>query len=179
MSGYITLKKVNIIKPMNSIEALNAGYRTVDTATTSAPIDGFEFKYKDGPFAWMSKDEFEKEYRKDNKMSFGYAIESLRQEGLVAREGWMDKGIFIFVRPSDKLSVDFIINKVKSLPKFLKFYYEGDYSDPKNNDTPVLKKDIFVEFTDYLCMKDADGTIINGWTPSAQDVMACDWVMLD
>jgi hypothetical protein len=38
-------------------------------------------------------------------MDFGKAIEALKQGKLVAREGWNGKGMFIFQRPSDTISI--------------------------------------------------------------------------
>ncbi|WP_262482542.1 DUF2829 domain-containing protein [Bacteroides neonati] len=42
-----------------------------------------------------------------------------------------------------------------------------------------LKKDDVVKFTAYLCMKAADGTIVNGWLASQSDMLANDWMIFE
>lgn len=49
-------------------------------------------------------------------LSFGEAVEHARAGKLIARIGWNGKGMFVFIRPSDELTVEMIVNKVKSLP---------------------------------------------------------------
>lgn len=110
-------------------------------------------------------------------LNFGEALEAVKEGKLVSREGWNGKGMFIFQRPSDELSVDFIINKVKSLPQSLKNYFSGRYYN--ENDIEVDTKDIVVKFTAYLCMKAADGTIVNGWLASQTDMLSNDWCILE
>jgi hypothetical protein len=97
-------------------------------------------------------------------MNFGQAIELLKQGKLVARNGWNGKGMFIFQRPADNLTVDFIVNKVKSLPQSLKDHY----SATRNMEDTI-------HFNAYLCMKAADNTIVNGWLASQTDMLANDW----
>jgi hypothetical protein len=113
-------------------------------------------------------------------LNFGQAIEALKEGKRVARDGWNGKGMFIFERPADELSVDFIINKVKSLPKSLKDYYISQFAftinEKENGKSP---EDIKVKFTPYLCMKAADGTIVNGWLASQTDMLSEDWCILD
>jgi len=100
-------------------------------------------------------------------MNFGEAIEALKQNKLAARSGWNGKGMFIFMRPSDELDVDFI-PKVKSLPDSVKDYL-----------TKNAVSGAKIPFTAYLCMKAADGTIVNGWLASQTDMLAEDWSVLD
>lgn len=110
---------------------------------------------------------------KANTLTFGQALESLKHGSLVCRTGWNGKGMFIFMRPSDELDVNFIINTVKSLPSSLKKYYEVQESNP--NQESIGK----VKFTAYLCMKAADGTIVNGWLASQTDMLAEDWQVFE
>ena len=35
-----------------------------------------------------------------------------------------------------------------------------------------------VKFTAYLCLKAADGTIVNGWLASQSDMLSNDWIVL-
>ena len=112
-------------------------------------------------------------------IDFGHALAAVKEGKLAARQGWNGKGMFIFQRPADELSVDFIVNKVKSLPQALKDYFNGQYSDAETETSIIPQSEVTVKFTAYLCMKAADGSITNGWGPSQPDLLATDWVILD
>lgn len=109
-------------------------------------------------------------------LSFGEALELAKHGKMVQREGWNGKGMFIFMRPADELHIDMVIDKVKSLPQSVKDYFKQDVmSDSGERIYPADENDK-VKFTSYLCMKAADGTIVNGWLASQTDMLACDWV---
>lgn len=114
------------------------------------------------------------------KGTFGMAVEAAKKGKLIARSGWNGKGMFVFVRPSDTLSADFIINKVKSLPQSLKDYYFKQFSfsegEKERGNDP---ESYLVTFTEYFCMKAADGTIVNGWLASQTDMLAEDWIIIE
>jgi hypothetical protein len=116
----------------------------------------------------------------NENLDFGKALEALKEGKRVARKGWNGKGMFIFMRPADKLHVDMVVDKVKSLPQSVKDYY---LKDLLNHDTgerlPSAGPDDVVEFTAYLCMKTADGSIVNGWLASQTDILSEDWTILD
>lgn len=110
--------------------------------------------------------------------TFGQALESLKRGHLVTRKGWNGKGMFIFMRPADELHVGFVAKDIKSLPQKVKDYYYQDCVD--ENDNPIeLEKDDTVKFTAYICMKAADGTIVNGWLASQTDMLANDWMIFE
>lgn len=109
---------------------------------------------------------------------FGQAIVSMNQGQLVTRKGWNGKGMFIFLRPADKLHVRFVATSIKSLPQRVKDYYMQDYIDDKGNAIDLADNDV-VNFTPYLCMKAADGTIVNGWLASQSDMLANDWMIFE
>lgn len=102
--------------------------------------------------------------------TFGQALESLKRGHLVARKGWNGKGMFIFMRPEDSLSTNMIVNQVKSLPESFKRWVANNYGDSETDR---------IKFTAYLCMKAADGTIVNGWLASQTDMLANDWVIVE
>lgn len=104
-------------------------------------------------------------------MTFGEAIEELKKGNLVTRQGWNGKGMFIFQRPADELKLDFVVSTVKSLPQKVKDYYANTFSGY----APFAGQEPTVEFTAYLCMKAADGSIVNGWLASQTDMLAEDW----
>lgn len=91
-------------------------------------------------------------------MKFGEALEAVKEGKLIARSGWNGKGMFVFQRPEDWLSTDMIVNKVKSFKKYVNDYYDV-------TETNMIK------FCAYLCMKDANDNIVNGW-------LADDWMVV-
>lgn len=107
-----------------------------------------------------------------SKLTFGEAVEAVKQGELISREGWNGKGMFVFQRPSDELTVGFILDKVKSLPESLKKSFKNKV------ETNDLTEDTKVKFTAYLCMYAADGSIVNGWMASQTDMLSNDWCIL-
>ncbi|MBK5721326.1 DUF2829 domain-containing protein [Dysgonomonas sp. Marseille-P4677] len=108
--------------------------------------------------------------------TFGQALESIKHGFLVTRKGWNGKGMFIFMRPADEIRVDIVVNSVKSLPYAVKEYFKQDIGDTPANDIPATD---VVKFTAYLCMKAADGTIVNGWLASQTDMLSEDWMLFN
>lgn len=102
-------------------------------------------------------------------MKFGEALEAVKEGKLIARSGWNGKGMFVFQRPEDWLSTDMIVNKVKSLPDSFKKYVNDYYDITETN---------MIKFCSYLCMKDANGNIVNGWLASQSDMLADDWMVV-
>lgn len=141
--------------------------------------EGYVIEYFDGHESWLPKTSFELLYKEFTNLNFGQAIEALKEGGLVCRKGWNGKGMFIFMRPSDSLNYDFIINKVKSLPNTLKNHYNGIVQSGVNEETKENLLQTDVKFTSYLCMLAADGTIVNGWLASQTDMLAEDWCILE
>lgn len=102
--------------------------------------------------------------------TFGQALESLKRGHLVTRKGWNGKGMFIFMRPEDSLPTNMIVNQVKSLPESFKIWVSDNYGDAETDK---------IKFTAYLCMKAADGTVVNGWLASQTDMLANDWMIFE
>lgn len=100
----------------------------------------------------------------ESKLNFGQALEAVKEGKLIAREGWNGKDMFVFQRPADTLDATFIQN-VKSLPQKVKDYFSLGQ--------------VRVKFTAYLCMKNAQGEIMNGWAATQTDMLAEDWTILD
>jgi len=111
-------------------------------------------------------------------LTFGDALQAAKYGWLISREGWNGKGMFVFVRPADKIHIEDVVYKIKSLPQSVKDYFLQDLLYEKGNRHPAEADDM-VEFTAYLCLKAADGTIVNGWLASQTDILAHDWCVLD
>jgi hypothetical protein len=166
------------VKIVEAVE-MNAVDASIMRYNVNAHIgDGYEVTYGDGYKSWTPKDVFDKAYRQIDNLTFGLAIEALKLGKRVARQGWNGKGMFIFMRPADELNIEFVVNKIKSLPQSVKDFYKQDIIDENGNQLPINDDDI-VKFTSYLCMKAADGSIVNGWLASQTDILSEDWVILD
>lgn len=108
-------------------------------------------------------------------MVFGEAVEALKEGKLVTRQGWNGKGMFLFMRPSDEIPISFVVKGMKSLPQSVKDYFYQDCVD-ENGKELILEDSDTVKFTAYICMKAADGSIVNGWLASQTDILATDWI---
>ena len=108
------------------------------------------------------------ELQEDCTGTFGQAIGSLCHGKLVARKGWNGKGMFLFMRPFDSLDDKFVIDTMKSAP----FNYKEWLKNHPSEDGRVL-------FREYICMKAADGSVVNGWLASQTDMLSDDWEIVD
>ena len=62
-----------------------------DTKLHKAGEDGYKVRYPDGYESWSPKGVFEEAYRPTDCMSFGLAIEAMKNGKKVARRGWNGK----------------------------------------------------------------------------------------
>jgi hypothetical protein len=143
-NGVLIYKVTNVTSEYYSVEIRTQEY----TCTGVLPV----------------KDQDDFELIEKKTFDFGKALTLLKEGKLVSREGWNGKKMFVFMRPSDNLSKDFIIEKVKSLPKSFKDFV-----------TKYPFKDNNIKFNSYLCLKSANDEIINGWSASQTDMLAEDW----
>lgn len=181
MENYIGVKQIKA-KPMNRKEyndyrgwELPSNENGEDEGYLVEYIDGGQSNHPNhsGYISWSPKDVFNKAYRKTTGLTFGLALEAVKQGKLIAREGWNGKGMFVFQRPEDMLSPTMIVDKVKSLPDSVKEYFKQFKA---KNEGDIEQG---VRFTSYLCMKAADGSIVNGWLASQTDMLAEDWTIVE
>ncbi|PEF03455.1 hypothetical protein COM97_27335 [Bacillus thuringiensis] len=85
-------------------------------------------------------------------MTFGQAIEALKQNKKVARKGWNGKGMFVYFVPAN------------SYPTM----------------TDVAKKEFgdMAHYNPYFAIKTVVGTI-STWVPSVGDCLAEDWEVVE
>lgn len=100
--------------------------------------------------------------------TFGQAIGSLKNGFLVRRQGWNGKGMFLFMRPWCVLDDKTIINDVKSLPYNFKEWVKAHPNDARQR-----------VFSEYIFLKAADGSIVNGWQASQTDMFTDDWELVN
>lgn len=86
-------------------------------------------------------------------MDFGEAVRHLKHGGKVAREGWNGKGMFLFLVPGSR----FTVNRAP----LLGIYPEGTE----------------IDYHAHIDMKTAQGYVVP-WLASQADVLAEDWVVV-
>jgi len=113
-------------------------------------------------------------------LSFGAAIEAVKNGELIAREGWNGKGMFVFMRPADLLDCDMIMHKVKSLPQSFKQHITAKFAHTASEEEKGKgPKDTHIEFSAYLCLySDPHKKVNNAWVASTGDLMAEDWYIV-
>lgn len=113
---------------------------------------------------------------KTKDLTFGQAVDLINKGELVCREGWNGKKMFIFKRPHDNIDISVVPN-IKSLPQKVKDYFINEFAGGKthfDSGNPIQ-----IHFGEYLCMKDAQGNIVNGWLASQTDILADDWQVFE
>lgn len=88
------------------------------------------------------------------RFDFGLAIHALRSGERVARAGWNGKGMFLFLVPGSRFSVN--------RPPLLGIYPEGT----------------MIDYQPHIDMKTAQGTVVP-WLASQGDVLADDWEIVE
>ena len=118
-------------------------------------LDGREGNVKGyaGYVSWSPKEVFERAYRPIDGLTFGLAIEAMKQGKKVARAGWIGKGMFLFLVPGSTF-------KVNRAP-LLGIYPEGTE----------------INYCPHIDMKTADGKVVP-WLASQTDMLAEDWNIL-
>jgi hypothetical protein len=107
MDKYIGTKIVRA-EPMTVIEAQKLLQRKIKPAVY-ADDDGYLVGYGDGYQSWSPKDVFEKAYRPITGMTFGLALEALKDKHRVYRAGWHSKGMWISLVEPDEYAVAGVI----------------------------------------------------------------------
>ena len=68
--------------------------------------EGYHVVYPDGYESWCPKAQFEAAGRPIDGMTFGQAIEAMKQGKKVARSGWNGKGMFLWLKPSTNIKAE-------------------------------------------------------------------------
>jgi hypothetical protein len=104
-----------------------------------------------------------------NLLSFGQAIEALKQGKIVARNGWNGKGMFIFLNKgniafnSPHVTDDTINGPIEGVSAEL--FNIGDYGT--------------VTRLPNLNMRAATGSTVTGWLASQTDILSEDWCIVE
>lgn len=158
MKQFIGVKLIHA-KPMTRTE-YNA-YRGWELPADENGSDaGFLVEYLDGGKAntpdhagyvsWSPEDVFNRAYKPTDGMSFGLAVEAMKQGFKVSREGWNGKGMFLYYVTADYYPV--------KMPAAKSFFGENS----------------LVPYRDYIAMKTVNNDVVP-WVASQTDILANDW----
>jgi len=158
MKNYLGVKIV-------SAEPAIRGWNAEEAKQMSAEMmeEGYKVVYEDGYTSWSPKSVFEKAYRVTDGLTFGLAIEAMRQGKCIARKGWNGKGMFVCKQVPAEIYCN-IIPKMSSLPQKAKdILFDRDKSIFYQNQMIIVK---------------ADNTI-DSWVASSSDTFAEDWQIVE
>lgn len=99
-----------------------------------------------------------------HQMTFGDAIEVLKQGGAIRRRGWNGKGLFVIKQVPAHIESD-IITKMQSLPQSAKDL--------------ILKSKGFIDYMSQCLIYNENTGRADSWVPSISDVFAEDWEIVE
>jgi hypothetical protein len=127
----------------------------------------------EGYISWSPRDVFDRAYRPVERMTFGQAIEALKEGKRVARAGWNGKGMWLW------------LNKGVFDGELMGFH---DGTQPGMNHTSTIDGVRLGLFEAHLRgshtrlpninMRAASGATVTGWLASQTDMLAEDWEIL-
>lgn len=112
-----------------------------------------------GYISWSPKDVFDRAYRPTSGMSFGLAIEALKDGKRVARAGWNGPGQWVALGKGES-----------SLPAESFWNIHTRQFARDNGGTAAVRS--------YLILKTAQDDIMMGWAPSQSDALSDDWYIV-
>ena len=157
MNYYIGLKQIHAT-PMNRADynilrgwELPTDENGEDDGYLVEYLDGGQANHADyqGYISWSPKEVFERAYRQTEGLTFGFAIELLKQGQKLSRKGWNGQGMFIYW-----------VSAGAYPPKMP---VADDYFEGKD-----------VPYRDYIAMKTVNDEVVP-WVASQTDMLAEDW----
>lgn len=156
---YIGSKVLNA-KPMNLLDYNNLrgwdlpndedgtseGYLVEYLDGGKANVEGF-----DNYVSWSPREQFERAYHVNGELTFSDALLLLKGGLSIARKGWNEKDMFLFLVEGSSFEVN--------RPPLLGIFPEGTR----------------VDYHAHIDMKNADGQIVP-WVPSQTDLLTNDWL---
>ena len=91
---------------------------------------------------------------KNEKLSFGQALEKLKEGKKLSRKGWNGKGMFIYYVP------------------------QGNYPPTTNPEQEIINEDGLVPYQEYIAFKTRESTVVP-WVASQTDILSNDWVVVE
>ena len=165
------------VKQINAMPMTRAEYNLlrgwIVPADENPDDDGYLVEYVDGGKAnhpdfagyisWSPKDVFERAYRQVFGLTFGMAIEALKQGCKVARAGWNGKGMWLSLSGNAGGSI----------------VHYSDFWSTNNATFAASQPDESAVVLPSITMKTADDKILMGWLASQTDMLADDWMIVE
>ena len=112
-----------------------------------------------GYISWSPKAQFDAAYRPTTGMSFGLAIEALKQGKRVARAGWNGTGMWLAMQPGSVITTE---------------QARGGAAKGRAEEGADS-----ITILPHVDMRAADGSIVVGWLASQTDMLADDWSIVE
>jgi hypothetical protein len=161
MRKYLGVKVVTA-EPMTRDEAGKSGLIR-DYNENDENCEGYKVVYEDGYESWSPKTVFEKAYRGIDGLTFGDALEALKNGKKVSRKGWNGKGMFLWLKPATTVKSEWCKDE------FLKNLVDENGGEILGLGT--------------VCMYTHDSTgrkaILTGWLASQSDMLSEDWEIVE
>jgi hypothetical protein len=129
-------------------------------ANENGEDEGYLIEYLDSPngndsrhfgyISWSPKEVFDRAYRNSGNMTFGMAVEGIKQGLKMARRGWNGKGLFIY------------------------YVHANRYLAQSRAARDYFGEDAMVPYRDYIAMKTVNEEVVP-WVASQSDILAEDW----
>lgn len=97
-------------------------------------------------------------------MDFGQALDIVKNGGMIYRDGWNGKNLFVFRQVPAEIDVAGIVPKMQSLPGLVKNEFARRLESGHAS----------IFYSDQLALVNG-GNGISGWSPSTSDALAEDW----
>lgn len=120
--------------------------------------DGYFVRFPDGPGSWCTKDSFEKASRPIDGMTFGLALEAMKQGKKVSRKGWNGKGMYLWLLPATDVK---------------KEWCHDDRLIEAMGDRETLP------CLGTIRMFTATKEVLTGWLASQTDMLSEDWCIVE
>lgn len=120
---------------------------------------GYRVVYPYGYEEWVQKTRWEASSHPIDGMTFGQAIEAMKQGLKVARKGWNGKGMYLWLMPAASVKAEWCKEP------HLKALAEQNGGE--------------VECLGSVRMKTADGKVLTGWLASQTDMLSDDWQIVE
>lgn len=111
------------------------------------------------------KDIFEATYKEvsSDNLTFGEALEALKEWKLISRKGWNGKGMFIVKQIPSTIGLE-IIPKMQSLPQSVK--------------DVLIQRNQPINYQSQMLIINSEGKA-DSWVPSSSDCFAEDWIVVE
>lgn len=156
MKKYIRCHVVEA-KPMTRADYY--GNRGWDMPDNEDPHEaGYFVRYTDGYESWCPKDAFEKAGRPIDGMTFGMALEAMKQGKKVSRKGWNGKGMYLWLLQATEVK---------------KEWCHDDRLIEAMGDRETLP------CLGTIRMFTATKEVLTGWLASQTDMLSEDWCIVE